>query len=285
MSSREYGINRLFVRPRATLLALVLASVTLVTVSYKSQGSGITGAFQKSLKSFTDPIRSTSNSVLHPIENVVSGAFNYSSLKKQNAYLQGQISMLKTKEFLANQLQSEVQALTALANIPFAQGLKTVSAIVDNYSPTNSQMTINIDKGSSAGVKVGQPVVAALGLIGRVVLVTRTSSTILLISDPSSSIGVTLGSSSQVGLAIGTGSFDSMTVNLVDPGTSLYTGEPAYTSGLQGGIYPPNIPVGKVAKYSSTPGALQERVSLAPIVDIAHLQYVKVLDWLPSGVQ
>jgi rod shape-determining protein MreC len=284
VSTRDYGVSRFFVRPRVTLLALVLASISLVTISYKSQGSAIGAAFQKSLKSITDPIRSTANSVIHPVEDVVAGAFDYSSLKRQNATLQNEISTLKTKEAMANRLQSEVQSLTSLADIPFAQGLKSVSGVVDNYSPSNTQMTLNIDKGSSQGVKVGEPVVAALGLIGRVVSVTHSSSTVLLISDPSSSVGVTLGSSNQVGLAVGTGSFGTIRVELVNPGTSLYIGEPVYTSGLQGGIYPPNIPVGSVAKYSSNPGSLQEQVSLTPMVDLAHLQFVKVLDWLPSGV-
>lgn len=283
MSSRDYGVSRFFVRPRVTLLALVLASITLVTVSYKSSGGGISAAFQRSLRGITDPIRSTANSVLHPIEDVVSGAFNYSALKRQNAILQDQIASLKNKESTVNRFQNEVQALTSLDNIPFAQGLKSISAVVDDYSSSNTQMTMNIDKGSSQGVKIGEPVVAALGLIGRVVSVARSNSTVLLISDPTSSVGVTLGSSNQVGLAVGTGSYVTIKVELVDPGTSLYVGEPVYTSGLQGGIFPPNLPVGEVAKYSSNLGSLQEQVTLSPMVDLARLQFVKVLKWLPGG--
>jgi len=283
VSSRDYGVSRFFVRPRVTLLALVLASITLVTVSYKSSGGGISAAFQRSLRGITDPIRSTANSVLHPIEDVVSGAFNYSALKRQNAILQDQIASLKNKESTVNRFQNEVQALTSLDNIPFAQGLKSISAVVDDYSSSNTQMTMNIDKGSSQGVKIGEPVVAALGLIGRVVSVARSNSTVLLISDPTSSVGVTLGSSNQVGLAVGTGSYVTIKVELVDPGTSLYVGEPVYTSGLQGGIFPPNLPVGEVAKYSSNLGSLQEQVTLSPMVDLARLQFVKVLKWLPGG--
>ncbi len=283
MSTRDYGVSRFFVRPRVTLLALLLASLSLVTISYKSQGSGIAAVFQKSLKSITDPIRSTANSVIHPVEDVFSGAFGYSSLKRRNAVLKNEIATMKNQEALSSKLESEVQALTALANIPFAQGLKSISAVVDNYSPSNTQMTVNIDRGSSQGVRVGEPVVAALGLVGRVVSVTGSSSTVLLISDPSSYVGVSLGSSNQVGMAVGEGSFQTIKVELVNPGTSLYKGEPVYTSGLQGGVYPPNVPFGKVSKFSSNPGSLQEQVSLTPMVDLSSLQFVKVLQWLPGG--
>lgn len=283
MASRDSGISRLFVRPRATLLALVLASVTLVTVSYKSQGSGISVGFQRALRSFTNPIRSTTNSVIHPIENVVSGAFNYSALENQNIKLKDEIATLKNQGVLASQYKREAESLTRLANIPFAQGLSSVTAVVDNYSPSNTQMTVDLDKGSSQGIKVGQPVVSSLGLVGRVVFVSSSSSTVLLISDPSSSVGVQFGSSGSVALAVGSGSYNVLRAELIDPGTPLVLGEPMFTSGLQGGIYPANIPVGIVSKFSTPLGALQENVTLAPMASLSHLQYVKVLDWLPAG--
>lgn len=283
MASRDSGISRLFVRPRATLLALVLTSVTLVTVSYKSQGSGISVGFQRALRSFTNPIRSTTNSVIHPIENVVSGAFNYSALENQNIKLKDEIATLKNQGVLASQYKREAESLTRLANIPFAQGLSSVTAVVDNYSPSNTQMTVDLDKGSTQGIKVGQPVVSSLGLVGRVVFVSSTSSTVLLISDPSSSVGVQFGSSGSVALAVGSGSYNVLRAELIDPGTPLVLGEPMFTSGLQGGIYPANIPVGIVSKFSTPLGALQENVTLAPMANLSHLQYVKVLDWLPAG--
>lgn len=283
MSPRQYGSNGFFVRPRVTLVALVLASITLITLSYKSPNSGVSSAFQKSLRSITNPIRSSVNAVIHPVGSVVSGAFNYSSLKKSNDSLKSEIETLKNQNLLANKYQQEVQALTQLEHIPFAQGLSSVAAQVDNYSPSNTQLSIDLDKGSKQGVKVGEPVVSSLGLVGRVVDVTSTSSTVLLISDPSSSVGVVFGASKNQGLAVGIGSFNSLQVELVNPGTSLHAGEPMYTSGLQGGIYPANLPVGLVSTFSSTPGALQERVTISPNADLGHLQYVKVLDWLPGG--
>lgn len=283
MASRDYGVGGFFVRPRATLVALVLASITLVTVSYKSHGGGIGSAFQSSLRSLTTPIRSSTNAVVKPVEDVFNGIFNYSSLKQQNALLSNEVRTLKNQSTLSSKYQEQVRKLTSLVNLPFAQGIPSVAAIVDNYSPSNTQLTVDLSKGASAGVKVGEPVVSALGLVGRVVSVTRASSTVLLVADPSSSVGVSFNSGKDQALVNGTGSFTTLKVNLVNPGTHLVSGEAMYTSGLQGGLFPPNIPIGKVTKYSSFAGSLQEQVTLAPMADLAELQYVSVLDWLPGG--
>ncbi len=283
MATGDYGTGGFIARPRITLVVLVLASLTLVTISYKSHGGGIGSIFQNSLRSITNPIRSSADAVVRPIDNVFSGAFHYSSLKQQESKLQHQVSTLKNQVLIANKYQSEAQSLSKLINLPFAQGLPSVAAIVDNYSPTNTQLSVDLDKGSSQGIKVGEPVVSSLGLIGRVVSVTSNSSTVLLIADPTSSVGVEFGKSNHIALAVGKGSFSSLSVALVNPGTPIHKGETMFTSGLQGGIFPPGIPVGVVASYSYLPGDLQEHVTISPLANLAHLQYVKVLEWLPGG--
>lgn len=285
MATGDYGTGGFLARPRITLVVLVLASLTLVTISYKSHGGGIGSIFQNSLRSITNPIRSSADAVIRPIDNVFSGAFNYSALKQQESKLQHQLKTLKNQELMASKYQSEAQSLSKLIDIPFAQGLPSVAAIVDNYSPTNTQLTVDLNKGASQGIKVGEPVVSSLGLVGRVVSVTSNSSTVLLIADPTSSVGVEFGKNNNVALAVGKGSFTSLNVALVDPGTPIHKGETMFTSGLQGGIFPPGIPVGVVASYSYLPGDLQEHVVMTPLADLGHLQYVKVLNWLPGGAK
>lgn len=283
MATGDYGTGGFLARPRITLLVLVLASLTLVTISYKSHNGGIGSIFQNSLKGITNPIRSTADSVIRPVGDVFSGAFDYGNLKQENAKLKNEVQTLKNRDVLARKYQSEVQHLTKLINIPFAQGMNSVAATVDNYSPTNTQLTIDLEKGSAQGIRVGEPVVSSLGLVGQVKSVTKNSSTVLLIADPTSSIGVEFGKSRTDALVVGNGSFSKLNVELVNPGTTLRSGETMYTSGLQGGIFPPNIPVGTVSSHTYLPGALQEHVTLTPLADLAHLQYVKVLDWLPGG--
>jgi cell shape-determining protein MreC len=54
------------------------------------------------------------------------------------------------------------------------------------------------------------------------------------------------------------------------------------TSGLQLERFPKDIPVGKVRSVSQTPGALQESVTITPVVDLSKLEFVQVLQWSPQ---
>ena len=54
------------------------------------------------------------------------------------------------------------------------------------------------------------------------------------------------------------------------------------TSGLQGALFPPGIPVARITSFSSTPSSTQENVVAQPVADLAALQYVDVLQWEPA---
>ena len=58
------------------------------------------------------------------------------------------------------------------------------SARVLSSDPSNFSHTIDINKGSDDGIKVGMPVVNGAGLVGRIVQVTPNRSTVQLITDP-----------------------------------------------------------------------------------------------------
>ena len=65
--------------------------------------------------------------------------------------------------------------------------------------------------------------------------------------------------------------------------TPLTNGEVFTTSGLQGALYPPGIPVARVVASHTGTSASQESVALQPIADLTHLRYVTVVLWGPSA--
>jgi rod shape-determining protein MreC len=72
-------------------------------------------------------------------------------------------------------------------------------------------------------------------------------------------------------------------VDLVDVGTKVSGDEVVVTSGLQGSVFPPGIPVGKVRAAKVQPGSLSQDVSIDPLVDLTRLDFVKVLLWQPKS--
>jgi rod shape-determining protein MreC len=104
-----------------------------------------------------------------------------------------------------------------------------------------------------------------------------------MVTDPSFAVGVRIQSSGKVALASGEGEGAALKVSLVTPGTRFFAHQVLTTSGLQGEIFPPGIPVGRVVRASDQPGNLQESVAMQPVVNYSSLQFVKILLWSPPG--
>ena len=272
--------SSIFRRPRITLVLLILISVSMISVTYKRVPPFVNSA-RGYVRDLVTPIRQGVTAVFNPVYNVVSGAFNYSNLKSQNLKLQQEVASLKGSALSNSYAQTELSTISKELNLTYLKGIGTTTAQVISYTPSNVQVSIEVDKGKSSGIQVGNPVVTDLGLVGRVIQVANFSSTVLLITDPNFAAGVRFAKAAGVGLAVGEGGGDPLNVQLVDPGTILSNGEVVYTSGLSGEVYPAGIPVGRVTSAFTPAGGLQEQVTLEPLAPVGNLQFVDVLKWLP----
>jgi rod shape-determining protein MreC len=157
-----------------------------------------------------------------------------------------------------------------------------VPARVISTAPTNFRLTITIDRGSDARLDVGMPVVTAAGLVGRITEVSKLRSTVLLITDPQSNVGVRLANSGEQGVARGSGTRNPLPLDLISTEVPVERGEPVVTSGLERGLYPPQIPIGLVRSVSAPVGALQKEILVTPSVDLDRIEFVRVLLWRPN---
>lgn len=275
------AVSRRTARPRFTLLLLILTAVTLLTLDARGSGSGLIGAVRGGARDVFAPIQGAVSSVFEPVGNVIQGVVHYGDLEDENARLRQENAELRAQSLKAADAEQERKALLDLQGLDFVGDIPTVPARVVNNSPSNYEETVEIDRGSDHGVAVNMPVVGAGGLVGRIVEVSAERSVVLLITDPNASVGVRLGSG-EVGVAEGQAGRADLEVGHVPPGTQVTKGEVAVTSGLQQSIFPPSIPVGRVAKVVKRAGALNLEISLTPAVDLRRLTFVKVLQWSPQ---
>ena len=268
-------------RHRFILVLLVLTSITLLTLDTRAGRTGMIGRVRSTARDALAPVQSLVHGVTEPVGNFISSITHYGSLKAQNARLKRQLEVAQGEQLRNADAPRERAALLALAKLTFAADIPTVAARVVSTAPSNFQLTIDIGRGTTAGVEKGMPVVTALGLVGRVVEVSRREATVLLVTDPSFNVGVRMSDSGDVGVAHGAGSRQALGVDLIDVATKVSRGEVVVTSGLQQSIFPPSIPVGRVKSASAKPGALQQDVRVDPVVDLRRLQFVRVLRWQP----
>jgi rod shape-determining protein MreC len=167
--------------------------------------------------------------------------------------------------------------------IPFAGAYTTVVADVIDQPSSNLEETITIGKGTSEGVAVGQPVVTAGSLAGKVASVTSNSATVTLISDPQLQFGVAL-PAGNVGTADSAGPGQGLDVSVIPTARALprfRKGDRVYTTNLDLD-FPPGIPVGTISSVRRSASGATPDVTVKPYGLTANLSYVTVLLWSPS---
>ncbi|MGH9058701.1 MAG: rod shape-determining protein MreC, partial [Acidimicrobiales bacterium] len=199
------ALSRRSARPRYTLALLVLASVTVITLGYRAGGSGWLSGARNVAHDVFAPVQSAATSAFRPVANFFRGAAGYGSLQAENAKLRQENTKLKATAAQASIYQSQSAALHRQVALPFAPGIRKIVTGVISGAPSNFQDTVELDKGTAAGVKVGMPAVSGTGLVGRVVQASSSRSTVQLVTDPSSNTGVRFGSKGLVALATGQG--------------------------------------------------------------------------------
>ena len=275
-------MSRLLERPRVTLAALILLSVSLITVNFNATRFHI-GSLKGVVADVVDPTRSALDSVFRPLANAYHGVVSYPSDQHEIALLRARIGTLQRLHYEQVGALNAMTQLSRITKLPFATTIGSIPAEVVQMTPSNLQLTFVIDRGSADGVKVDNPVVGGAGLVGRVVQVTSHTATVLMLTDPSSTVGVRIPKSGQVGAAVGQGAGQPLTINLVVPGTPIRRGAVLVTSGLQGELFPPGLPAVRVTQVANPSGDLQESILAVPLVNYSELQYVAVLKWTPGG--
>lgn len=267
-------------RSRRRLWTFVAGVALVATILYTT--GGVVSGLRTAANLVVTPFSWSINEVARPLGHLFAGAVNYSDVVAQNEKLRYELGRARLQAQERWALERELGEITTQLRVPFVGSLATVAAQVTTLSPTSFAATVDISKGRSDGVLAGMPVVANGGLVGTVVSTTPHGATVRLISDVHSSVGVTFGAGATSLIIGGRGVNNGLGASSVPLATTLRPGTLLSTDGLQGGLYPPGLPVARVAAITLTPGAATYDVSLRPSADLRHLLYVDVVLWEPS---
>lgn len=263
-------------RRLVTLSVLLLASLTLLAI-----GGPFRSTASKAARAVVSPFVSVVHGVTKPIGESIAGIFNYGDVVAQNHVLSQELGALKQQQIADEFDQRQLRDITALNRLPFLSSLPTVIAQMTAPNLSNFAATIEIDKGSAAGVLTGMPVVGAGGLVGIVTSSTTGGATVTLLTDASQTVGVSFGARGYNATVQGQGPSRGLLADLLVPGTPVHVGEHVFTNGQQGGLYPPGIPVGTIAGAPTGVGT-EQTVPVDPIANLSNLAYVSVVLWEPG---
>jgi rod shape-determining protein MreC len=240
------ALSRRTGRGRYTLPVLILVAITVITLDYRNVAFIDTA--RDSTIDLLAPVTSTLKRVFRPVTNAWNGVFGYDELRSENERLRAELDEARGATLGAVDAERQRSELLALLNLDYLGDIPTVAARVVSGTPSNFDATIEIDRGLTAGIHEGMPVVTGAGLVGNVIRATDRRSVVRLITDPSFAVGV---------------------------------GSVVLTSGLEGSLYPAGIPVGEVRTVRHPAGSLQLDITVDPAADLDHLNFVKVVQWTP----
>jgi rod shape-determining protein MreC len=269
------ALSRRAGRSRFTLILLVLTSVTVLTLD--SRGSGVTRDLRRGASTVFSPVRDAGDTVTEPVRDIWNGIVHYDDVRSENERLRQALDQATAQAAQGANDRTELDQLRQQLGLPQLGTIPNVTGRIVSGALTNFDHTVEIDKGSSAGIKPNMTVVAG-GLVGRVVQVTGSRSVIRLATDPDFKVGVKLASSQQVGIARGQGEGSPLVIDVgIDPKTAVPDKEVVTTSGQSDSYYPPDIPVGTVVKTQLSADQLTLVLTVQPTVDLGRLTYVTVL--------
>lgn len=199
-------------------------------------------------------------------------------LQDENRNLKKENLLLQVRQQKMNALETENMRLRNLLESSFKIGDRVLIAelMAVDLDPYRQQVLIN--KGSNSGVFKGQPVLDANGIMGQVVQVNRSTSSVLIITDTSHALPVQVNRNGLRTIAMGTGRINELALPNLPNNADIREDDLLVTSGL-GGRFPPGYPVAKVTSVVREPGQPFASVQARPS---AHLERTRevLLVWM-----
>ena len=261
-------------RSRPTLLLLIAAALTLLTLQFR--GVEPLNAFQQGMRDLLDPVRAISEGAARPVRTAWHGLFDYDDLRDRNERLATELARMRGRRLTSEADRELLERLMGEVDIDYTT-LDTVVVRILGTPPGNfSSHTIEVDKGSDDGLSEGMAVVTGAGLVGRLEVVDRSRSIVRLATHPGFRVGVRLVGSQDEGLARGGGATGYL---VIDAGVRLdvvvEAGEVVVTSGGRS-RFPADIPVGRVLDPDST-ADLDREIIVEPAASLEHLSFLNVV--------
>jgi rod shape-determining protein MreC len=199
-----------------------------------------------------------------------------SRLNRDNAALQREAVERAQQLLMTDQLRMENAQLRKLLEVKEQKGLPTVLAEVMYESRDRFSRKLVVDKGQAEGLKPGQPVVDAVGVVGQVTRVFPVTAEITLITDKDQTIPVQILRNGLRGIAYGGTEPNTLDMRFMAANADIVQGDVVVTSGLDR-LYPAGVPVGSVAKVERSVKDQFARVVLTPSAGVQSSRHLLIL--------
>jgi rod shape-determining protein MreC len=272
-------------RRRAVLVLLVVLSLILLSTHFSEGSSGPLHGLQRAIATVLGPLEEGADRALKPARDMIGWFGDTFEARGENEELHDEVADLRQRVAKAESAIGENKELRALLKLGPAGGIEgrqPVTSRIIGRSPTVWYSTVTIDRGSSSGIDVDDPVVTGDGLAGRVTETTAGTARVTLITDHRSAVSAKVlpeGPSGVITPEIGDPG--KLLLDFIEEGSQIEEGQMVVTAGWRAGrlasLFPYGIEIGSVTEATLDEQQTYQRVHVRPFVDIRDMELVQVL--------
>lgn len=223
------------------LAYLALATVLMVA----DQRGGFASQARTHLTALAEPVWWLASSPGRLAEGMHDLVTTRSRLLADNERLTRELQVNASRLHRLAAVAEENQRLRELLGGTRGYRLEAKLAGIIDVDLDPSRQRILLDAGSDDGVRVGQAMIDAGGVLGQVIEVTPRNATALLLTDPEHAVPVQVARSGLRTIAFGTGRTDALRLPNIPQSADIRVGDRLVTSGI-GGRFPAGFPVGTI---------------------------------------
>lgn len=268
LSPRRPGFSRraqygLFTGYVIAIIGVLIGILLMFSARFDPAGNAI---IQSQLTDIFAPISSAGRSVVRFGKDGANHVGAYFDAASKNYAMAQELKEARRKIIVGNAATLENRRLKKMLALTENMPQPISTARLISSTGSSSRRYAVLDAGSAQGVKSGQPVRSADGLVGRIVQTGNSTSRILLIVDGGNIVPVKRLSDGIPALAIGLGD-GRLELRPLAAGTNPFRAGDVFVTSGTGGIYQPNIAVCIAIKQT------RDGTFARPLADPANLDF------------
>ena len=264
--------------------ACILAVLGLLGwhVHARAKPSSQTSAADRTLLAVTGPLQKGLSGLGRGLAGGVNQYLLLSRVSIENKKLYGELDSARGSLAELAELRLENERLRQLHGLRARVPSRSVGASVIGRGVSTRFHTLRIDRGSSAGLRAGQAVLARGGAVGQILRVSKSFADVLLLTDGLSTVGAVLQESRLRGVAAGQGG-EFLELGFVRRREqhAVAVGQLVVSSG-EDGLFPEGVPLARVSDVKVPATGLFLEITLESVADLNRVEEVLVL--LEEGV-
>lgn len=248
---------------------LVLAAATMITLG-KSDQLGLEPLRSKVMDAAAPALEMLSRPAIL-LDAAIGRARDLIAVYQDNVQLAAENERLLVWQQAALRLASENAELRDLLKLAPEPAISYLTVRIIANSGGAYVRSVMVDAGRRSGVVRGQAAISGDGLVGRVTEVGDSAARVLLITDLNSRVPVIVEGSRRRAVLTGDNS-ERPSLRNMETGPAIRIGDRIVTLG-QGGVFPPELPVGIVAALDG------EVARVEPYAALSLVDYLRLVDY------